>query len=309
MLSSISNSEKTASRRDVILLTGLLAAICVATELVGSFGFVHISRIQRRIDTTYKDALRLRPAASDGRPTLLVAGNSLPLEAVDVPGLEKELSSRWQVSGFFIEQTGSMDWYYGLRKLFHDGARPSAILLGLATTHLSVPAVRGEYFAHFMLLPADAFELSARLQLDRTTSSNYFLASLSGWMGAKSEIRKWLLLRSMPDFDEVALLLRPGPPRLPDRLRGTIAENLQSLNKLCHQYGSRLVIVVPPTLDKRDPYEIDQAAGQDAGVPVLVPVHPGDFAPEDFEDGFHLNATGREKFTRAVASELPGALR
>src|SRR5260370_29444759 len=217
MPSYTSSSKQIHARRALAILLGVLALIGIAMELTGSFAFVRVSRIQRRIDTAYKEAVRIDKFAADGKPTMLVVGNSLMLVGLDLPRLQAEIGSRYQASSFFVEQTLYMDWYYGLKKLFREGSRPKIVVLGLATNQLAVPGVRGEYFAHFMMRPGDVRYVASQLHLDATTASNYFFASLSGWLGAKSEIRKWVLIRAMPDLDEFANLVRPGPPTLPDR--------------------------------------------------------------------------------------------
>ena len=294
------------ARRALAILLGLLALIGIAMEFTGSFAFVRVSRIQRRIDAAYKQAVRIGTVAADGKPTMLVAGNSLMLVGLDLPRFQGEIGSRYQASAFFVEGTLYMDWYYGLRKLFHEGSRPKVVVLGLATNHLAIPGVREEYFAHFMMSPGDAPKVASQLHLNATTASNYFFASLSGWLGAKSEIRKWVLIKTMPDLDAVGNLLRPGPPILPgsDTLQKRITSNLLALRQVCDAHGSRLIIVVPPTLDKKDPYLIDQAAGSAAGVPVLVPLTPGELGSNDYLDGFHLNAHGAAVFTDALAVGL-----
>jgi hypothetical protein len=306
MPSSISSSEQVAARRALAMLLGVLALIGITMEFMGSFAFVRLSRIQRRIDTDYKHAVHLGAIDNDGKPTMLVMGNSLMLEGLDLPRLQDEIGSRYHASTFFVEQTQHTDWYYGLKKLFHAGSRPNVVLLGLSTNHLFIPGVRGEYFAHFLMRPVDTPLVASQLELDATTASNYFFASLSGWLGAKADIRKWMLLHTMPDLVGAANFVRPVPPVLPDSdtLRKTIASNLRALKQVCDTGGSRLIIVVPPTQDKTDPYQIDQAAGSAAGVPVLVPLAPGELPSNEYRDGFHLNAHGAAVFTDALAAGL-----
>jgi hypothetical protein len=306
MPSSTSSSDQVAARRALAMLLGVLALIGITMEIMGSFAFVRLSRIQRRIDTDYKHAVHMGATANDGKPTMLVAGNSLMLEGLDLPRLQDQIGSRYHASTFFVEQTQHTDWYYGLKKLFHDGARPNVVLLGLATNHLFVSGVRGEYFAHFLMRSIDTPRVASQLNLDATTASNYFFASLSGWLGAKADIRKWMLIHTMPDLVEAANFVRPGTPVLPDSdtLRKTIAANLLALKQVCDNSGSRLIVVVPPTQNKTDPYRIDEAAGADAGVPVLVPLAPGELPSSEYRDGFHLNAHGAAVFTDALAAGL-----
>ena len=307
---STSSSEQTQARRGFALLVSLLVLICIAMEIAGSFGYVRASRIQRRIDASYKQALALRPVAVDGRPTLLVLGNSLLLKGLDLSRLRGDVGGRYRVTDFFVEQTGHVDWQFGLRRLFREGSRPSIVVLGLATNHLAVPAVRGEYFAHFLMSPGDIVGVASQLKLDATTASNYFFASLSGWLGGKSEIRKFVLLHTMPDLDKFASVARPVPPHLPDNdtLRKTIAASLLALKQPCDEHGARLIVVIPPTLDQGDPYQIDLAAGIDAGVSVLVPFAPGQLSASEYGDDIHLNAHGATLFTDALAARLLGAL-
>ena len=47
-------------------------------------------------------------------------------------------------------------------------------------------------------------------------------------------------------------------------------------------------------------------AGRAAGMPVLIPVAPGELGPSYFKDGFHLNQRGAEIFTARLVEALKG---
>ncbi len=298
-------SPITAGGRPVLYVAVLLALVAAALELIGAIGFVRVSRIQRRIDTDYKAALRLRPIMN-GRPTLLVLGNSLLLEGINPPEFQKATASEYKASSFFVEQTTYEDWYYGIRRLFHAGARPSVILLGLSINHLIADGVRREYFARFLMDRRDLASVVRREKLAPTLASTFLFANLSGWVGSKTEIRNWLLVRTMPDIDQFGSLLKTPGPSPPDaaRLREILNRRLPELKQVCAQYGARLVLVIPPSQDVREPYQAAEQTGAQTGVLVLVPYRPGEMPPYNYRDGYHLSGDGALLFTRHLARLL-----
>jgi len=63
----------------IALLTGL-AAMLLGLELASPMILTRFSRIERRVEDESQAASSLRPVTSDGRPTVLLTGNSLLLE-------------------------------------------------------------------------------------------------------------------------------------------------------------------------------------------------------------------------------------
>lgn len=290
------------------MLAGL-AMVCVALELAGSFGFSRASRIQHRIDQEHASVAALQAHDPAGRPTLLAIGNSLPVYALDVPLLRQRLQSRFAVSNYFIEQTAFTDWYYGVRRLLAEGSRPRVILLVLGTGTLADPGMREEFFARFMLRTADLPDLASRMQLHPTRASNLLFANLSGWFGAKADIRKFVLLHTLPPALGLVTLFAPNGSNHMDvsRLRPILEERLTRLRQSCEEYGVTLVVAVPPTGDAEEPSELDQEAGRAAHVPLLVPIPPPDVQPDYYEpDHYHLAPKGRSRFTEGIAVQLAG---
>src|SRR5215471_5697485 len=128
---------------------------------------------------------------ADGKPAILILGNSLLLEGIDIPEFQKETAAEYRTSRFIVEQTYYTDWYYGIRRLFHAGARPSLILLGLSVNQLVSDSVRNEYFARFLMDTRDFPSVVRRQKLDPTLANTFFFANLSGWIGSKTEVRNW----------------------------------------------------------------------------------------------------------------------
>jgi hypothetical protein len=289
----------------VIYVLALLAVLGIFLELLGTFGFAYVSRIQRRTDSEYQAALRIRPVDT-GNPTLLLAGNSLILEGIDMPAFRRELAPAYSASRLVVEQTMFLDWYYGLHRLFLRGSRPSLVLLGLSVRHLVNNGVRGEYFARYLMTISDFPEVVKRENLDRTAASTLLFANLSGWIGSKSEIRNWLLGRTLPDLEKLTPRLSGpiAPPPDAEMTLRIVGERLAALKKLCGDYGARIVVVLPPTNEIHDPYNAVEQAGIKSAVPVMIAFQPGEMPSGNYRDGFHLNAEGAKIFTHRLAGML-----
>ena len=84
-----------------------------------------MSKGQQREVEDRRAAVLLQPRMPDGSTSILVVGNSLLLHGIDRARLQREMGSRYHVVLYPIEGTTYLDWYFGLRRLFADGARPS----------------------------------------------------------------------------------------------------------------------------------------------------------------------------------------
>ena len=109
----------------------------------------------------------------------------------------------------------------------------------------------------------------------------------------------------MPDVTELATKLgwRPAQPVIPETVRVKAAPRLTELKRLCDEHGSRLTILVPPSIGQ-DHAEVLASMGKIAGVRVLIPEQPGTMNSALFRDGFHLNPAGADIFTAKLESEL-----
>ncbi len=277
--------------------------IAVFLEGVGR-EFSHISRIQNRVVSDYAAALKLKPSAAN-KPTLLLVGNSLALEGINLPGFQRAAANDYQASRFIVEQTAYRDWYYGLRRLFNAGARPKVVLFCFSTQHFVVEGVRWGYFAHFLMDLRDLPSVVRLERLDATTASTYFFAHMSSWIGTKTEIRNWLLVKTLPDIVKFGNLFPDlPPPPADDVVRVIAAKRFRELQEICAPYGAKPVLLIPPNLDIHDPVGILLEEGRKAGVTVLVPYRPGEMQANYFRDGYHLNDEGALLFTPRVVEQL-----
>lgn len=306
MPSSTSNSDARAATRAIAFLLAGLFLYCATLEVVTRKGFSRVSRTQRRIYADLSAAKSLTPHASNQQPTMLVAGNSLLLDGVDRASLKTDLAPRYQVTVLPIENTQFEDWYFGLRRLFAEGSRPSVVVVCLSTRQMMSRATDGEYFAYNLMQGRDLLAVKKESHLDNTNTSAYFFANRSDWLGSRAQIRNWLLQEIMPNLEQLIGFFPGKTPPMPpkEQVVAGVLPHLLALNQLCNLNGARLVVLVPPTLSHDDASaEIQDAAARES-IPVLVPLRSSDVTPGEFHDGFHLNAQGAARFTHRLASDL-----
>ena len=122
MPSSISSSEAPPVtdkvRADVktshLSIWLILAGICLigaASEAVTMFGLHRVSKIIRRTDQEYRDSLALPTYSATNTPTMLLLGNSLLLEGVDLASLRTTVAGKYDVHRLVFEQTEYLDLY------------------------------------------------------------------------------------------------------------------------------------------------------------------------------------------------------
>lgn len=320
MLSYISNSNKLdATRAIVLLLSGLFLYFC-ALEAVTSIGLKRVSQGAKRIHEDYSRALTLRPLGPDETKTVLVAGNSLLLAGVDRKRLIAEMSPEYSVTLLPIENTTYLDWYFGLRRIFAEGARPSVFVLCLSLRHLTSNSVNGESFAHHMMRLSDILLVTKAADLDMTATSSFFFSNLSSWLGNRALIRNWILETWLPNASLLTSSLIPRTqPTMESKQReiATAAEHrLREVRDLSAIYGARFLFLVPPLtstpLKSKESLSLAEQIRQSAngrGITVLIPYLPGELATEYFSDGLHLNPQGARVFTERLGPMLQSGLK
>jgi hypothetical protein len=75
-----------------------LACFGVLVEVLTRIGFVRISHLESRTAQEYKAALLVRQSSTV--PSILLLGNSLPLEGIDVPQLATAFKGRASIARF-----------------------------------------------------------------------------------------------------------------------------------------------------------------------------------------------------------------
>ncbi len=316
MLSSTSSSEAVAGntrsdlvRASKVLLMSVLA-LCVIAEIAARVLVPGMSNTLSRIRLEANAAKAIAATNHDPRQMLIV-GNSLLIAGVDVARLNGPLEPGWRGVRFGLEQTQYYDWYFGMKRLTADGARPSAFVVCFEPRHLIGSGVRTELFAHYLMRTRDTLDVGQALQLTPSGTADLFLANTSALWALRKEIRKNVLGRLLPSMPELMRLITRGlgapSPQLDDIL--TVGRRrLTAMRAITDAAGAKLIIVLMPPLTAEFTPALQQL-GRELGVPILTPLTDRDLAPDDYEpDRYHLNAMGRERFTAALADQLRVAL-
>ena len=309
MPSSISNSRHPAFTHAKVFFVICLALI-VSFEFLSSYLLKHHSETYARVCRQYADALQVRPARPGEPESVLMVGNSLLLEGIDVDRLQKLTSSQLSIHPIFLEATGYYDWLYALRRLFREGSRPDVVVLGVGVRSFLSNGVRQDYAPLMFFDLKDAANVAHDLKFDNTETSNLLLAHSSVFWDTRSVIRMQILRHTVPHCRQLFLLLKPQPAIPPPPEFAAIANpRLERLQQVCASYGAKLIILVPPTPSSEDAVHQMILASRKVGVKTLVPVDPAVLSVHYYQpDEIHLNSEGAAIFTVALATYLPRQL-
>jgi len=242
---------------------------------------------------------------------VLLVGNSLLDEDVRFDELRAALGGEWDARRFVVEQTFFLDWYYGLRRLFREGARPDVVVLMLSTRQWVRDDIRGDYSAQYLFSAVDVPSAARQLGLNATQAANLALSSVSKFWGARAELRNFVLGHLMPDLGRLMDFSSVVDTRtiVDDDIAPVAQERIAQLKALTDANGARLVILLPAVLNPEDGARGLERAASALGVATLRPVASGTLAPHLYRDaGFHLNADGASRFTAVLIPALRAQL-
>jgi len=295
-------------RASAVLIAGCLCIVALS-EAVVRIGFDRVSKIQRRMADEYHAAIDASGGHSPSR--VLFVGNSLLDEGIQFDTLHQRLAPAWDARRFVVEQTYYNDWYYGLRRLFQEGAHPDVVVVMLTPRQWTRDDTRGDYSAQYLMTARDAVTATRALHMHPTQATSFVLASVSKFWGARAELRNFVLGRAMPDLVRLMNFSSVVDPNViqDDNVERAAAPRFERLRELAAAHGVTIVALVPPVLDPADGTRGLVRAGERAGMTVLTPVPSGAYPRTFYRDaGFHLNATGARVFTDTLVKFLPGEL-
>ena len=306
MRSSISASKSTPFLYAKILIA-VVAILIGGIEIAAKYLLKHDSATYARVSQQYEQALKVQPAGVEEPPTVLIVGNSLLLHGIKLDRLQEMTATRMRVYPVFLEQTGYYDWLYGLRRLFRKGSRPDVVVVGVGVNYFLENGIRQDYSPGLFFDTRDTLAVASDLKLDRTATSNLFLAHFSTFWDTRSAIRTQVLSRAVPHLQNLFSLinLKPSVPNK-EEFEALSVPRLQRLQHLCAQHGTKLILLLPPTLSSEGPISEMARTARQVGVEVSVPVDPTALTAKYFQpDGMHLNSDGAAIFTSALAKDLP----
>lgn len=301
-------SENRRAALSIALLTAAALLYLGMLEIAARALYPAHSALTARIRSDWSTALQLGGSPSNGRRSLLLVGNSLLQAGIDRKELSVLQGDALEVAVMPIENTDYLDWYFGVQRLLTEGSKPAVVVLCLVPAQLISHSTNGEMFARTLMRPADILRVKQAAGLDWTTTTTYLMASASAWMGYSAEIRNWIRVETVPGMTELAPYFwqrAPANPR-PHGMEEIVGRRLAQFSAVCAGHGCKGVLVIPPLARDQGDGSIAAiaGAGRATGVPVLVPVSPGELAQSYFRDGFHLNQRGAEIFTMRLLEAL-----
>src|SRR5260370_20228808 len=267
---SSTSSSKSGALFYAKLLVGICALFMFAFEFFSDFLLKHHSESYARVSRQYAEAVKMRPAKPGESTSVLMVGNSLLLQGVEVDRLQKLTSSQMHICPIFLEGTAYYDWFYALQRLFREGAKPQVVVLGVGVNSFIANSVRQDYVPLLFFDMRDSLAVASDLKMDRTATSNLLLAHSSVFWDTRAVLRTQILRHAVPHYEQLVLLLKPQsalPP--PRQFETTVNSRLEQLRDLCQIHGATPLILVPPTPSSEDGVRELIIASQQAGVVTL----------------------------------------
>jgi len=301
-----STSSSRAALRYAQILTGSCAILLIVLELYSVYIVKRYSVAYARVSRQIAEAIKARPAAVGGPISVLMVGNSLLLDGVDVDRLQERTSPALRIYPIFLEGSGYYDWLYGLGRLFRQGARPQVVIVGLEV-NTSLQNEVWEETPMMLFDSGDVLSAASQLGLDSTATSNLLLSHVSTFWTMRSFFRRRVLRVIVPHFESLFPYVRSGmaSPAGPE-VEKKLMSRIRTLNELCEAHGATLILLIPPTLSSEKAAHQMVMASEKAGVQALLPIDPTELTASFYEpDTVHLNPEGTVRFTSALASQLP----
>lgn len=289
-----------------------LAALVVllSLELGARYLVPLVNWNMRRFEKECADAISMGQGHNAAKPGILMLGNSLTWNDIDMDVLRQHLGATNEVCRWAVDDTNYLDWYYGLRRAIRHGARPKYVVIGGRSDHFLAEYVRGCFFAHYILDWRDLRELAARVGANPTALSNMVLAQVSAFYGSREEIFKRCLTAVVPSFPQLGRRMTWKGRKAPTPVLHSstlLVGRLEDLRARCSECGAKLVLWIPPT-----PYEdknaawVAQAAAEE-NIPLILPLAPSPGAAwteRDFSDGYHMTTDAAKRLTGLLSERL-----
>src|SRR5204862_2696796 len=234
----------------LVLVLGLAGCYVGALESAARLLQPHLSQAQHRIAGDYRVARSLPRRWPDGSASVLIVGNSLLVDGIDRVDLQRRMPG-YHVALYPVEGTLYLDWYFGLRRLFSEGSRPSLVILAVSVRHVLSDSTNGEAFARSMMNMSDLPEVSRAAKLNTMSTGSYFFANLSEWLGTRAWTRDALLEKWLPGGPLLAAHMWTRAAALPVTAPHLAAARLQKMQDPCNSYRGGFSSLSAPALHAR----------------------------------------------------------
>jgi hypothetical protein len=243
------------------------------------------------------------------KASVLLLGNSLLLEDIDYARLRDSLDGRAYAIRFPIEDTEYLDWFYGLRRFFHEGSEPDMVVLCINAEHLISSKIRGDYSVYYLFRFWDMPQIRRDIGYDLTKTSGLVLSRFSLFYAGRNNLRNFVLVRTAPAYTAKLQRIATRPAHVPsdEEIEEVSESRLTALRTLCSSYRAQFAFLLPPGFGQGEAPLV--RAGARSRTDVMVPIHLNSLSRDKFKDGFHLNASGAQIFTDKVSALLKSRLK
>jgi hypothetical protein len=309
---SISSSRKSDDPRaglEASLALGVvLIFLSIGLEFTCRLGVPRISRLERKSEEEYQSIVRAGKMPASGSH-VIVLGNSLLNSGVRFDEARRMLAPEIDARRWVVLDTGYPNWYYGIRRLLAEGARPEVVILMLTPRQIVVSEKVDNYFGYRMMMLGDLLSVASDLDLSNTETSSLAFANLSGYFGLGAIARKWVAGRVFPGLPRLTQMMTHGAPvpLTEEQIYSGCVPKLRALANLTAAHRCRFILMVPPTRGGESEVGCRalERATSATGVPVLTPMRPNALPQDCYSDrGFHLNERGAEVFTPAFVKAI-----
>jgi hypothetical protein len=291
----------------IVSLLGACVALLALCEVGATWATARLKSRQ-----TVRDDVRAASAVGGPRSVLIV-GNSLVLHGIDAPAVEQALGTGYAATKLSIVDSGYLDWLYGIMSLFDRGSQPEALVLAISPTQLVEDRPPTGTTARMLWTTPNLVRYALERRPGLTAVSDRIFEHFSEFFAIRSRLRQDARRLIVPGYETMsrryfAPTLDPSSDTTHDER--IAAARLSALDSICAKRRVRFVFLLIPThtVGDRGLEQTLVAAGERAGVPVLVPVSNGALDTQWLLDGYHLNATGAYAFSTragvALAAEL-----
>lgn len=312
-MSSFTSAFKCDEAKVALAVLAMLAGLEVFFRLAGG-------RLSEDVVSTRAIASTAGELAAASPPRTLIVGNSMAREGVDPDLLAKEITAGGDDSAhsFFLvypDSSHALVWEYLLRKQFiGSGIVPENVILVAGRQHLfDAPGNNSQMGAYFV-----SWRDSLRFIREETGSvdeaAEFLLGRMSDAYSMRARVSPRVFDFLLPHYQENWVILNRAAlagrgTALAGADAGGATRHLRGIAELLREKNCRLIVALAPL-----PYAYELHPGlaadlRELSIPVVnVNPLPG-IGPDCFSDADHLNEKGRGLFTKALAKELPGALK
>lgn len=304
------NSSTSSSNREWRVVLFLVVCLLTAEGLIRLIE-PKLSRDLAQIRNLPNVAQAMREHRGD---KVLVVGNSLTRQAMDADVLADGLKSSGRESPgvfFFVaDGTSIANWDYGLARYFlHPGALPDEVFIGAGPLHLRDTTGDASRLSAYYVDSADLKRAWTQDVVSWEEKGEFVLSRLSVVHASRRRIKPHVFGRLVPHYFEIeqwintqntAAQMRTGKVAVANETHHHLAHLLQA----CRESNIKVTLFSIPL---PQPYETSPAALEviKAGGAGWLPLSDiKGLAPENFPDGYHLNADGARVFTREFVKAL-----